>query len=592
VEYCAFFNKNKHQEYDFLSNFYEHPVVLPYGAFACSEGLYQFQKFAHLSAPEIKNAFIHANGEQACLLSRKLAERIDPKWDRVKAMKKTLRYKFKDPQLKKMLLETGDAYLVENSPKGHDSFWSDNGDGTGENRLGICLMELRKELGGKGIVAIPKILNHFYKQKCEICNNPCHFTNRGMVYNFCDQHMGEKLELGNVSARIRPSQIPDGTGRFLYFNINDMPEFVEEGARMIVERIKELNLKNPYFVTPETSTISIAHVLRTKYNIDGTIISKRKKLNNIDTLFQEYCAITSLDKKTLYLEKSIDLSNKDIVIIDNVCTTGETLKAVFQLLCKAGVDSDRIKEAIVLFTEGVEHEEIKLSQDKILPIHKFAHIPILPNDPSIDNTLYKFYSECDLPTMYGSIKFCIFKHRTLDIDAIVCVSPLTFINDNRMHIPVRVHDACMTSETFHSIKCDCQLQLAKAMEYISEYGGMVIYLNQEGRGIGLGNKIAAYDLQERYMLDTVDANRELGMPDDMREYVPVRDILNHFGVESVLLMTNNRRKVNCLREIGVQVDGTIPCIVKPQSHQMRKYMKDKVERMGHIIPLDYLKPGW
>lgn len=81
--------------------------------------------------------------------------------------------------------------------------------------------------------------------------------------------MTETLTLGNVSTKLAPVALPDGSGQFLYFNLNNMPEFVEEGARLVAERVKELKLTNPYFVTPETSTISMAHVLRTKYNIDG-----------------------------------------------------------------------------------------------------------------------------------------------------------------------------------------------------------------------------------------------------------------------------------------------------------------------------------
>ena len=257
---------------------------------------------------------------------------------------------------------------------------------------------------------------------------------------------------------------------------------------------------------------------------------------------------------------------------------------MYNLLCSAGVHNKNIIEAIVLYTEGEKLSELKIGENALLKIHAFEHIPILPFDPTIDSTLFKLYSSCDLPTNYGTVRFCVFKHRSLNLEAIACVSPLTFYDGRKTNIPVRVHDACITSETFGSIKCDCQLQLDKAMRYISEFGGIVIYLKQEGRGIGLGNKIAAYNLQETLALDTVEANRTLGLPDDMREYVAVKDILSHLGVESILLMSNNKRKVHCLQELGITVNGTIPCIVKPESCQMRKYMKDKAEKMGHMIP--------
>ena len=145
------------------------------------------------------------------------------------------------------------------------------------------------------------------------------------------------------------------------------------------------------------------------------------------------------------------------MIIDYVCTTGETLKAVHHLLTKAGVDHRKIVEAIVLFTEGEERTEVKFNHENNLKVHIFEHIPILPNNPSIDNTLFSLYSECDLPTSYGTLKFCVFKHRTLGVEAIACVSPLTFMDGKKQHIPVRVHDACITSESFHSIKVSVKI---------------------------------------------------------------------------------------------------------------------------------------
>lgn len=588
AQYCAFFNETKHNEYNFLSNFHPCKITTSFGTFQCSEAFYQYSKFAYLDNAKLKEAFLHANGQQAFDLSRKHASLIDPNWDKEAVMKQVLLAKFSDPELQEKLLSTKNAYLVENSPKGHDSFWADNGDGGGENKLGIMLMQIRKELGGESVSTIPSILEKFYQTKCSLCENPCHFTNKEIIYNLCDAHIGRELKLGNVSKMIRLSNIPDGTGRFLYFNLNDMPEFVEEGARLIAERIKELNLENPFFVTPEASTISLAHVLRTKYGIDGVILSKRKKPDDVDVYLEEYCAVTSLESKTLYLEKSTDLQGKDIVIIDNVCTTGETLRAVHKLLTQAGVASKNIKEAIVLYTEGDDMSFITTSNELKLKVHRFEHLPLFPKDPTLDNVLYRLYSSSRIPTSYGPIDFYVFRHRSLDLEAIACVSPLTFLDKRRANIPVRIHDACITSETFHSLKCDCQLQLQKAMEYITEYGGIVIYLQQEGRGIGLANKIAAYNLQETQHLDTVAANRALGLPDDAREYHAAKDILEHFKIESVLLISNNLHKVHCLESLGVKVGGRIPCIVKPESLQMQKYMKDKAEQMGHIIPSDKL----
>jgi GTP cyclohydrolase II len=133
-------------------------------------------------------------------------------------------------------------------------------------------------------------------------------------------------------------------------------------------------------------------------------------------------------------------------------------------------------------------------------------------------------------------------------------------------VALRVHDACFTSEVLGSLKCDCAEQLQMAMDYIhANAPGIVIYLWQEGRGIGLANKIAAYKLQEQG-LDTVDANRALGLPDDSREYSSVRNILKELGVKSVRLMTNNPRKLSELTELGVKVTGRIPCQIQAGVH--------------------------
>lgn len=150
---------------------------------------------------------------------------------------------------------------------------------------------------------------------------------------------------------------------------------------------------------------------------------------------------------------------------------------------------------------------------------------------------------------------------------------------------MRVHDACFTSEVLGSLKCDCREQLQLALEYIhNQPPGLVIYLQQEGRGIGLANKIAAYALQEKG-LDTVDANRALGLPDDCREYSAVKHILEDLGVKSIVLMTNNPRKIQQMESLGIQVTGRLPCIVNPSEFN-EGYLQAKEERMSHMLSRD------
>lgn len=151
-------------------------------------------------------------------------------------------------------------------------------------------------------------------------------------------------------------------------------------------------------------------------------------------------------------------------------------------------------------------------------------------------------------------------------------------------VPVRVHDECLTSEVLGSLKCDCREQLDLSLRYIRDNAsGVVIYLRQEGRGIGLANKIAAYALQEQGH-DTVDANRLLGLPDDARRYDAAAAILRDLGVESIQLMTNNPRKIEKLEALGVQITARIPILIAPTPHSAG-YLSAKSDRMGHLFGL-------
>jgi GTP cyclohydrolase II len=187
-----------------------------------------------------------------------------------------------------------------------------------------------------------------------------------------------------------------------------------------------------------------------------------------------------------------------------------------------------------------------------------------------------------LPTDFGEFKVVAYRDRTSKAEPIVFqVGNLAGKTD----LPVRVHDQCITGEVFGSFKCDCRQQLHLALRTIRTNGaGAVIYLPQEGRGIGLANKIAAYSVQNELDMDTVDANRELGLPEDARKYDCVSAILKHIGVKSVALLTNNPRKLELLKELGVKVTTRIPCVVPPDtlSEQCMQYVNTKAKRMGHM----------
>ena len=160
----------------------------------------------------------------------------------------------------------------------------------------------------------------------------------------------------------------------------------------------------------------------------------------------------------------------------------------------------------------------------------------------------KFVAETRLPTKQGAYRLMAFRDSSKPLG----LSDVTLLIwgqvEGRSDVPVRVHDQCATSEVFGSLKCDCkdQLDAAKMLIRDNPDGGIIFYLPQEGRGIGLSNKIAAYALQEKGH-DTVDSNRLLGLPDDAREYSCVPTILDHLKISSIALITNNPRKIRMLR---------------------------------------------
>jgi GTP cyclohydrolase II len=152
----------------------------------------------------------------------------------------------------------------------------------------------------------------------------------------------------------------------------------------------------------------------------------------------------------------------------------------------------------------------------------------------------------------------------------------------RRGVPLRIHSECFTGDVMGSLKCDCREQLEAALEYIGQQEfGVVLYLRQEGRGIGLVNKIRAYALQDAG-LDTVEANHALGFDDDERSYDMAAQMIEELGIETVRLITNNPNKVEGLRENGVSVDGRIPHSMKPNPHNER-YLRTKKAKSGHRL---------
>ncbi len=198
---------------------------------------------------------------------------------------------------------------------------------------------------------------------------------------------------------------------------------------------------------------------------------------------------------------------------------------------------------------------------------------------SANNEKIVIEAETRLPTRQGSFRMVVFHANDLPGEHIAMIKGDV---SKARDLPVRVHSECLTSEVLGSLKCDCREQLHSALAQIERAGrGMVIYLRQEGRGIGLINKVRAYALQE-LGADTIEANELLGLPVENRRYDAAAEVLKWFGVESIKLITNNPDKLQQLRDLGIKVTGRIPVIVAANPHSAG-YLKVKRERMDHLL---------
>ena len=195
--------------------------------------------------------------------------------------------------------------------------------------------------------------------------------------------------------------------------------------------------------------------------------------------------------------------------------------------------------------------------------------------------LIELYSEAPLPTRHGPLRAMVFREKGTGKEHVAAVK-----GDLRGHegVPVRVHSECLTGEILGSLKCDCREQLEHALDLIgrSERGAL-IYLRQEGRGIGLGNKIRAYALQAGGA-DTYEANRALGFVDDLRRYDVAARMIEHLGPRSIDLITNNPLKIEGLEAEGVRVRRRIPSLAASNPYNLG-YLRTKRERSGHLIEL-------
>jgi GTP cyclohydrolase II len=191
-------------------------------------------------------------------------------------------------------------------------------------------------------------------------------------------------------------------------------------------------------------------------------------------------------------------------------------------------------------------------------------------------------AEADFPTRWGHFRILGFEGKAEErgkVDTAVALVIGDYANATPL---VRIHSQCLTGDVFGSLRCDCRQQLEMALSMIAEAGtGVLVYEQQEGRGIGLMAKLQAYELQDRG-LDTVEANEKLGFKADHREFALPAEVLKSLGIKQVRLLSNNPDKVAALERAGVRVVERVPCEVEPHSHS-ENYLKTKKEKLGHLF---------
>jgi 3,4-dihydroxy 2-butanone 4-phosphate synthase/GTP cyclohydrolase II len=191
-------------------------------------------------------------------------------------------------------------------------------------------------------------------------------------------------------------------------------------------------------------------------------------------------------------------------------------------------------------------------------------------------------AEANLPTEFGHFRIVGFRSATSDEEFVALVKGE--IKSDRATL-VRIHSQCLTGDVFHSLKCDCGPQLKRAMEIVQANGaGIIVYQQQEGRGIGIINKIRAYALQDEGA-DTIEANLRLGFEIDHRRYDQCAEVIKLLGVRRVRLMSNNPDKLRSLEDAGLEVVERVPLEIRPKA-QAFKYLIAKKEKMGHLLQLN------
>lgn len=337
----------------------------------------------------------------------------------------------------------------------------------------------------------------------------------------------------------------------------------------ISSRLNELKI--PDMVTENTSKHGTAFTV--------SVGAKHKISTGISAFDRAATILTIIDPKT----KTEDISMPGHVFPLRA-NDGGVLKRAGHT--EAAIDLARLAG---LFPAGVlceimNNDGTMARLNQLEKIAKKFNMPIVTVESIIEyrrkrERLIRKISTARLPTEYGKFDIIVYQS-ILDEKVHVVLKKGKVIN--KQNVLVRVHSQCLTGDVFKSLRCDCGQQLSKALKMIKDEGrGVLLYMEQEGRGIGLSNKLKAYRLQDKG-LDTVEANIELGFSADLRDYGIGAQILVDLGLSTIRLLTNNPRKIVGLEGYGLKVTERVPIVVKPHKENI-KYLQTKRDKLSHLI---------